>query len=109
MGRMAATVVEIHVPLKELATTSDHFLWIERIEDFLVRMEEEERVEVFDDGEEFGDVYVFFITGAPDDALLAVASRVAALEGVPTGSFAVVSDDAAEEFGRGHRVDLPLP
>ncbi|MEU7896039.1 hypothetical protein AB0B45_24700 [Nonomuraea sp. NPDC049152] len=109
---MAATVVEIHVPLQEtpgLAATDYPFPWIEQIEDFLVRMEEEVRAEVFDDGEEFGDVYVFFITGADEAALLAVASRVAALEGVPAGSFAMVSDDAAEEFGLGRRVDLPLP
>lgn len=112
MARMAATVVEIHVPLQEtpgLAATDDPFPRIAQIEDFLVQMEEEGRAEVFDDGEEFGDVYAFFITGATEDALLAVASRVAALKGVPSGVFAMVTDDAAGGFGLGRRVELPLP
>jgi hypothetical protein len=37
------------------------------------------------------------------------ASQVAALDGVPAGVFAMVTDDAAEEFGLGRRVDLPPP
>ncbi|MET9908434.1 hypothetical protein ABZZ74_16715 [Streptomyces sp. NPDC006476] len=81
--------------------------WIEEIEGFLEDLEEQSAVEVFDDGEEYGDVYVFVVTGADEDALLDVASRVAALPHVPSGTFAVVSDDQAEEFGLGRRVGLP--
>ncbi|MEV7978358.1 hypothetical protein [Streptomyces sp. NPDC086519] len=66
-------------------------------------------MEAFDEGEEDGDVYVFFITGAGEGDLLAVASRVAALPGVPAGTVAVVSNNEAEEFGLGRQVALPLP
>ncbi|WP_049567460.1 hypothetical protein [Nonomuraea sp. SBT364] len=108
---MARTVVEIHVPLREsprLSETDYAFPWIEEIEEFLTEMEEQGPAEVFDVGEEFGDVYVFFISGAEEAALLNVASRVAALDGVPDGAFAMVTDDEAEEFGSGRRVKLPL-
>ncbi|GGS98348.1 hypothetical protein GCM10010156_65690 [Planobispora rosea] len=107
---MATTVVEIHVPLRETpgrARDEDPFPWIEKIEDFLVQMEDQGKAEVFDDGEEFGDVYVFSITGGDEDALLGVASRVASLGEVPSGAFAVITDGEAEEFGRGRRVELP--
>jgi|GEM_PF-4435967 len=41
-------------------------------------------------------------------SLLRVASEVAALDRVPAGAFAMVTDDEAEEFGMGRRVELPL-
>jgi hypothetical protein len=106
------TVVEIHVPLLPtpgLPDGSYPYPWIEEIEDFLSDLEDQGEVEVFDDGEEDGEVYVFLVTGAGEEELLAVASRVAALPGVPAGTSAVVSDDDAEEFGLGRRVTLPLP
>nr|WP_237527614.1 hypothetical protein [Streptomyces sp. SID2119] len=87
----------------------DSYPWIDQVEDFLVDLEDEGGIEVHDEGEEHGDAYVFFVTGAADEELLAVASRVATLPGVPAGAFAVVSDAEAEEFGRGRRVALPLP
>jgi hypothetical protein len=77
-------------------------------EDFLVGLEEQGEAEVFDDGEEDAEASVFFVTGADEEDLLAVASRVAALPGVPAAAFAVVSDGEAEEFGLGRRVALPL-
>lgn len=66
-------------------------------------------VEVFDEGEEDRDVYVFSTTGASQGNLLAVASRAATLPGVPAGTLAVVSTDEAEEFDLGRRVALPRP
>lgn len=57
---------------------------------------------------EDGDFYVFFVTGAPEPALLA-AARAAALPGVPAGAFAVVSDDTRGGAGRGRRTELPPP
>ncbi|WP_248966215.1 hypothetical protein [Sphaerisporangium perillae] len=107
---MGTTVVEIHVPLREapgLAETDYQFPWIDEIEEFLFRLEEQGEVEVFDDGEEFGDVYVFFLSGADENALLTAASRAAALDGVPTGAFAMITDDEAAEFGLGRRIELP--
>lgn len=52
---------------------------------------------------QYGDLYVFFVTGTREEALLAVASRVEALDRVPTGTFAMVTDDEAEEFGTERR------
>ncbi|MER7837596.1 hypothetical protein ABTY98_17225 [Streptomyces sp. NPDC096040] len=104
-------VVEIHVPLLPISDLPDGtypFPWIEEVEDFLSDTEEQGDVKVLDDGEEDGDVYVFFVTGADEEDLLAVASRVATLPGVPAGIVAVVSDDEGEEFGLGRRVSLPL-
>lgn len=112
MTSVPTMVVEIHVPLLPtpgLPDDSYPFPWIEEVEDFLSDLEDQGDVEVFDEGEEDGDVYVFFITGAGEGDLLAVASRVAALPCIPAGTVAVVSSDEAEEFGLGPRVVLPLP
>ncbi|MCK8438166.1 hypothetical protein G3I77_35705 [Streptomyces sp. D2-8] len=102
------TIVEIHVPLREAPGTpegSSAFPWIDQVEDFLA---EQEVAEVHDEGEEYGEAYVFFITGAAEEDLLAVASRVTTVPGIPSGVFAVVTNDEAEEIGRGRRVELPL-
>ncbi|WP_232838520.1 hypothetical protein [Streptomyces geranii] len=99
-------VVEIHVPLEEVPATpegSHPFPWIDRVDDFLADLEE---AEDYDESDEYEGAHVFFVTGAPEAVLLAVASRVAALPGVPGGAFAVVSDQAAEEIGVGRRVEL---
>ncbi|MEU3795535.1 hypothetical protein AB0F07_38070 [Streptomyces fructofermentans] len=105
-------VVEIHVPLLSTPDLPDGaypFPWIDDVEDFLSDLEDQGDVDVFDEGEEDGGVYFFFITGASQGDLLAVASRVATLPGVTAGTIAVVSTDEAEEFGLGPRVALPLP
>lgn len=101
-------VVEIHVPLREAAGTAEGsclFPWIDQVEDFLA---EQKAAEVYDDGEEYGEAYVFFIAGAAEEDLLAVASRAAGLADVPSGVFAMVTSDEAEEIGLGRRVELPL-
>ncbi|GIE82998.1 hypothetical protein Aph02nite_89480 [Actinoplanes philippinensis] len=102
---MAEVVVEIHVPM---VPVSGPHLWIDRIEEFLTELEEGGDVEVPDDGEEFGDVYVFLLGGAGEEELLAAASRAVSLPDVPAGAFAMVTDDEAPEWGLGRRVDLPL-
>ncbi len=107
---MAETVVEIHVPLVPApGLTGDEypFPWIDDVQDFLADLDEQGDVQEYDDGEEDGDVYIFFVTGRNEGALLRVAAQVAALDRVPAGAFAVVTDDEAEEFGRGRRVALP--
>lgn len=102
---MTATIVEIHVPL---AGEEPGWDWIDRVEAHLVGAEERGELEVYDDGEEYGDVYVFFVTGASEDDLLAAAAEVATLPGVPPGAFAHVSDVDAGEFGLGRRIELDL-
>jgi hypothetical protein len=101
-------IVEIHVPLREAPGTPEGpyaFPWIDQVEDFLA---EQEVADVDDEGEEYGEAYVFFITGAAEADLLAVASRVAGVPGVPSGVFAMVTNDGAEKIGLGRRVELPL-
>ncbi|MEW2466195.1 hypothetical protein AB0919_14395 [Streptomyces sp. NPDC046994] len=83
--------------------------WIGKVVDFLSAVEDQSDVEVFDAGEEDGDVCVFLITGAGEEELLAAASRVAMPAGVPAGSFAVVGNDESAEVGLGRRVPLPWP
>ncbi|MBG0565966.1 hypothetical protein I4J89_31415 [Actinoplanes sp. NEAU-A11] len=105
-----AQIVEIHVPLLpgEGVREGDYqYPWIEQVEEFLIDVEDEGDIEVYDDGEEFGDDYVFFVSGGSEKALLAAASRVATLDGVPAGTFALVTDEDAD-MGEGRRVDLPV-
>ncbi|MER5454878.1 hypothetical protein ABT008_08845 [Micromonospora sp. NPDC002389] len=100
-------IVEIHVPLVAAPGRADEdgFPWIDEVDDLLVDLEDDLGIEVYDDGEEFGDAYVFFVTGADEATLLTAARRVAALDGVPPGVVAVVTDDEAGEMGTGRRVD----
>lgn len=94
-------MVEIHVPV-----TADGE-WIDDVGDYLIDLEEEFGLEEVEDGEESGDVYIFFIAGASERTLLAAASRVATRQGVPAGAFAMVTDTAAPMVGMGRRVNLP--
>lgn len=97
-----AVLVEIHFPL----TADDE--WIDDVGDFMIDLEDELGIEEFDDGEESGDAYIFFIAGANERKLLAAASRVATRDGVPAGAFAMVTDTNAPRVGMGRRVSLPV-
>jgi hypothetical protein len=102
-------VVEIHVPLTPLIGLpegEDPFPWIDDVMDYIGEVDDRGEAALYDDGGEHGDVYVFLINAAPEERLLAVASRIADLPGVPAGVVAVVTDDEAEEFGTGRRVDI---
>ncbi|MDP4501654.1 hypothetical protein [Nonomuraea turcica] len=108
---MAELVVEIHVPLvadPRVPEDDYAFPWIDVIDEFIFEREQQGEAEVFDDSEEFGDVYVFFISGADEVTLLSIASRAVVLDGVPGGAFAMVTHDKAGEFGLGRRVELPV-
>jgi hypothetical protein len=61
---------------------------------------------VFDDAQELGDEYLFFVWRASEPELIALARRIADLSGVPEGVYAVVTDDDLEELGAGRRVEL---
>jgi hypothetical protein len=102
-------VVEIHVPLTPiigLPEGEDPFPWIDEVMDFITDLDDRGDAALYDDGGEFDDVYVFLINGAPEERLLNFAARIADLPGVPAGVVAVVTDDEAEEFGIGRRVEL---
>ncbi|GAA1468149.1 hypothetical protein [Microbacterium thalassium] len=105
---MADLLVEIHVPLipAEGVGEDDYpFPWIETIETFLFDLEDGDRGEMYDDGEELGGEYLFFVWGAPEDVLIDVARDIANLRGVPEGTYARVSDTGAD-MGEGRRVAL---
>jgi hypothetical protein len=111
---MAQLIVEIHPPLVDsLGRPADDasfdftFDWIEAVGDYLMALEESGGVLLYDDGEEFGDEYLFFLTGPDEQPLLAVAADVARLPGVPKGAYATVTDDEAGEMGVGRREPLP--
>jgi hypothetical protein len=97
-----AVLVEIHVPM------TDDTEWIDDIGDYLIDLEDELGLEEYDDGEQYGDDYIFFIAGASERTLLAAASKVATRKGVPAGAFAMVTDTNAPQFGMGRRVNLPV-
>lgn len=97
-----AVLVEIHFPV----TADDE--WIDDVGDYMIDLEEELGIEEHDDGEEFGDAYIFFIAGANERTLLRAASRIATRPGVPAGAFAMVTDTNAPRFGMGRRVGLPV-
>jgi hypothetical protein len=104
-------VVEIHVPLNGAGgippgDPAYEFGWIDDIEEFLDDESSDGSFDLYDDGEEIDGAYVFFVAGAPEDVLLSVAANVAALPGVPSGAFAVVTDDTSEDIGTGRRVAL---
>ncbi|MEV0001083.1 hypothetical protein AB0H28_02200 [Micromonospora sp. NPDC050980] len=76
---MAGLIVEVHVPLVPatgLAADAYPFPWIDDVETFLAELEG--TIDVLDEGEECGDVYVFAVGGA----------------------------DEADEIGQGRRVEL---
>ncbi len=101
-------VVEIHVPLvadRSVREGDYRYRWIDAIEDHIAELEEAGEVECFDVGEELGEDYVFFITGSTEALLLAAASEIISGKGVPTGAYAVVTDDTAD-MGQGRRVEL---
>jgi hypothetical protein len=108
---MPKLIVEVHVPLSPspgVAPGEYQLPWIDDVEDFLADLDEEaDGAEDYDDGESFGEFYVFFLTGTDEASVLRAASRLAALDRVPAGSFAMVTDDEAAEFGLGRRVELP--
>ncbi|WP_127504009.1 hypothetical protein [Actinoplanes solisilvae] len=97
-----AVMVEIHFPV----TAEDE--WIDDVGDFMIDLEDEFGITEYEDGEEVGDDYVFFIAGASERRLLAAASRVATRKGVPAGAYAMVTDTEAAKVGMGRRVRLPV-
>src|SRR6476620_2276219 len=106
---MTQPIVEIPVPLTpdpDIAPGAYPFPWIDDIEETLELGAEDGTYEVYDDGEELGDEYVFFITGDQEADLLVVATQVANLAGVPDGTFAVVTDEDQQDLGTGRRVEL---
>ena len=105
---MSDMVVEIHVPLvpaEGIAEGEYQFSWIDTVMDHLVMLEGDGG-EMYDDGEELGDEYLFFVWAAPEEQLLARATEVSQLSGVPSGVYAIVTTSDAEEMGIGRRVNL---
>lgn len=103
---MAELLVEIHVPVSpiDVPEGKEPFAWIDTVMDFLFELDGSGG-EMYDDGEELGDEYLFFVHAAPEADLIALAREVANLPGVPSGVYATVTDTEAD-MGGGRRVDL---
>lgn len=102
-------LVEVHVPLVPVEGAAEgeySYPYLEAIEDVLFELDGQGRGEMWDDGEEFDDEYLFFISHASEEALLTLARELRALPGVPEQTYAVVSTTDAAEWGVGRRVDL---
>ena len=111
-GAMAELVVEVHVPLvksPDLQEDDYAFPWIDDVSEFVSELDETPKYDgatMYDDPEEWGEHYVFLLTGAPEDSMIRVANDLIQLPGVPVGSFAMVTDSDAATLGEGTRVEL---
>jgi len=106
---MPELVIELHVPLEPDpdVTEGDYkFPWIDDLTEAIEELVEDGEVDTYDDSEEVGDFYVWFLTGEDEPSVLAVAGNLATRSGVPSGVFAVVTDSDSTEVGTGRRVDI---
>ena len=90
--------IDLHVPLTPtpgLTEDEYRFPWIHELEDAISTLEADSVLEL-DDADEQGDDNVFTLTGAGEERLLAAAGKLANLDGVPAGAFAVVDDRRVE-------------
>lgn len=104
---MADLIVEIHVPLtptRGLRTGAYAYPWIDDVEEYLAELDGSAG-EAYDSGEEVGEEYLFFVSGAPETTLIELARKISRLERVPTGVYATVND-AEGNMGQGRRVEL---
>lgn len=103
---MAELLVEIHVPLtpSDVPEGEYPFPWIDSAMEFLFELDDS-RGEMYDDGEELGDEYLFFVHAGSESDLLSIAREIARLPGMPLGVCATVTDTEAD-MGGGRRVDL---
>jgi len=106
LAPVAELLVEIHAPLtpSDVPAGEYSFPWIDSVMEFLFELDGS-KGEMYDDGEEVGGEYLFFIHGASEAELIALAREVAALPGMPSGVYATVTDTEAD-MGGGTRVDL---
>ncbi len=102
---MTELVVEIHVPFAPNAAGEYEYPWIDDIEEYLEGLDGCSDGEEYDSGEELGNEYLFFVSGAPESALIDLARRVSKLPGVPSGVYVTVNDSDGD-MGAGRRIDL---
>ena len=109
---MPTLIVEIHVPLIAAPDVPDgeyEYPWLLDVDEYVMELDASaDGAECYDDSEDYDGAYVYFITGPSEERLLTVASTIATRKGVPGGAFAMVTDDEAESFGMGRRIELPL-
>lgn len=102
-------VVDLHFPLTPtagLAQDQFPFPWIFTVQDRLSALTlASDGAEDYDDAEEFGETYAFFLTGEDEEVVLSAAKRIAAGPGLPTGAFAIINSSGAD-MGQGDRIDF---
>lgn len=104
---MADLIVEIHIPLTPAPGSragDNRFGWIDDVEEFLASLDGTSGEE-YDSGEELGDEYLFFVSGAEESQLITLARQVANLPAVPPGVYVTVNDSDGD-MGEGRRVPL---
>ena len=105
MPEDAELIVELHIPLTPTPGIGEdeyRFPWIHEVEDAIAELEDNDVLENHDDGEEWEGEYVFFLSGSSEDRLIAAAGRLANLDRVPAGAYAVVTEEGAA----GRRIEL---
>lgn len=109
---MGELVVEVHVPLTKSTEVEEGeyaFPWIDDVSAFVADLDETPKYDgatSHDDPEEWEGHYLFFLSGAPEDALIRAANDIGQLPGVPVGTFAIITDSDASTYGEGTRVEL---
>lgn len=91
-------------PTPGLRKRDYQFPWIDDIEEYLGQLDGTDG-EAYDDGEELGEEYLFFVAGASEANLIELARRVSKLPRVPSGVYVTVNDSDGD-MGQGRRVDL---
>ncbi|PPH31270.1 hypothetical protein C5C56_14465 [Rathayibacter sp. AY1D1] len=110
---MTELIIEIHIPLvadPSISADEYPYPWIDDVQNHLATLDGPG--EEYDDGEEWATLdgdpeYLFFLDGATEPELLAIARDVAQLPGVPTGVYATANDPDGD-MGQGRRIDLGL-
>ena len=91
--------IELHVPLTPtpgLTEDEYQFPWIDEIDAAIDELVDGGVLEIEDDSAEVDGHYVYFLGGSNEQQLLAAAGRLANLDRVPAGAFAVVDGSRVE-------------
>lgn len=102
MNEPTETLLELHVPLTPTPGVPEEeyqFPWIDELDEAIEQLADDGVLELHDDAEELDGHYVFSLGGASEQRLIAAAERLAALDAVPAGAFAMVNGERIELAG----------
>ena len=96
-----ADVLEFRIPMTPTPGVPEdeyQFPWIDDLQEAVTELVDAGVLEEDDSAEQLDDDYVFYLTGASEDRLIAAANRLSILDQVPAGAYAITPS--------GERVDL---